>query len=387
MASGHLEKTKTGWNIVIELDRDGEGKRKRIKKAHPGPRPQAQKELTKMLRELDTGTYVEPAKFTVAQYLQKWLDDYCKVNLAPSTFVSYERIIKKHIIPSLGYINLPKLQPLQIQSYYSKALQEGRRDGKGGLSARTVQYHHRVLREALQHAMKWQLVGRNVADSVEAPRSVRPGVQTLTPAQVHVLLKAVADHKDYALIYTAIYTGMRQGELLGLSWEDVKLKDKTITITRAIERLPKQGFTFKTPKNKKGRTITMPPTLIEVLKKHKKELAENRLLFGKGYNKMNLVFSNEKGNPQDATILTHRFKALVKRLGLPDIRFHDLRHTCASLLLSQGVHPKVVQERLGHETISVTLDTYSHVLPGLQEEAAQKIEKALGHQMGTKQRK
>ncbi|WP_027718778.1 site-specific integrase [Desulfovirgula thermocuniculi] len=376
---GHLEKrSNKSWTIVVELGRDPvTGKRKRLKKAFRGTKKEAEKELARLLTEIEKGTYVEPTKLTFGEYLLRWLDDYCRPNLAPSTFDSYQRIIKKHIIPALGAIPMAKLQPMHLQSYYSEKL--------GALAQRTVQYHHRIIREALNHAMKWQLIPRNVADAVQAPRAKRPEISVPGLQEIKQLLEAARDHQDYALICTAIFTGMRRAELLGLKWEDVDTNTGTISVRRTLQRLPETGFIFTEPKSQKSRRqVLIPPVLVEILKEHRRRQLENRMRLGEKYQDHGLVFPRQDGQPEDPSNISHRFKALVDKLGLSGLRFHDLRHLHATILLAQGVHPKVVQERLGHQTVTLTLDTYSHVIPTIQKEVVEKLQDLFGHQTGTK---
>lgn len=377
---GHIETRYNGSHlIIIELGKDpSTGKRRRMVRAVRGNKRQAEREMVRLINELEQGTYVEPAKMTVGEYLTAWLADYCRSNLAPSTYASYERIVIKHLIPALGALRLASLQPMHIQGYYSFALERGRRDGKGGLSPRTVQYHHRVLREALQHALKWQLVPRNVADAVQAPRPRRQEMKVLDAEQLASLLAAAADTCDGRLIALAAYTGMRLGEVLGLRWQDIDFETGHIRVQQVLQRLPGQGFLVLPPKTERSRRqIAMSPTLADMLRKAKKEQAEHRLRYGKDYQDLDLVFCHPDGRPFDPSVVSQRFRRLADSLGFHGVRFHDLRHTHATLLLAQGVHPKVVQERLGHQSINITLDTYSHVLPGLQEFAATRFDEAI----------
>ncbi|HHY94046.1 MAG TPA: site-specific integrase [Firmicutes bacterium] len=377
---GHLEKrSKSSWTIVIDLGHDpATGKRKRLKRAFRGTKKEAEQELARLLVELEKGTHVEPARMTVAEYLVSWLEAHGP-NLAPSTLDSYRRIVTKHLVPALGTIPLAKLLPLHLQTYYADAL-------AAGLSPRTVLYHHRVLREALQHAVKWQMVPRNVADSVDPPRPRRPDVKVLDPASVQILLKTAEGHRDYALIHTAVYTGLRRGELVALRWSDVDLERGVLYVRQSMIRLGGR-FVFREPKTQKGRRqVVLPKAAVAVLKAHKRQQAESRLRLGPDYQDHDLVFCNPDGRPLDPGEVSHRFATIARKASFPGLRFHDLRHTHATLLLAQGVHPKVVQERLGHENISTTLDTYSHVLPSLQEQAAARLDDLLsagGHQLGT----
>lgn len=222
------------------------------------------------------------------------------------------------------------------------------------------------------------MLPRNVADSVDAPRPRRPQVKVLDPEGVRSLLKAAEGHRDYAIIHTAVYTGLRRGELVALRWSDVDLDRGVLYVRQSMQRLGGQ-FVFREPKTKKARRqVVLPRPTIAVLKAVRRQQAENKLRLGPEYKDHDLVFCNPDGTPLDPGELSHRFANLAKKAGYPGLRLHDLRHTHATLLLAQGVHPKVVQERLGHENISTTLDIYSHVLPGLQEAAVRGLEQALG---------
>jgi integrase len=280
-----------------------------------------------------------------------------------------------------------------IQRYYARALEAGRRDGKGGLSPRSVRYHHAVLREALKHAVKWRLIPVNPADAAEPPKPKRPQVKALGPHDIARILETAdaLHHRDRYLIRAAVYTGMRQGELLALRRDDVGLEAGTIYVRQALQRIPGEGHSFKEPKTEKGRRATaMPTLLVETLLAVQAEQPQNRKMIaeiGYPYHDHGLVFCNSDGKPLDRCGVTRRFKTLAARAGFPDVTFHALRHSHATVLLAQGVHPKVVQERLGHSTISITMDTYSHVLPGLQEEAACKLDSAFGQPLGNREAK
>lgn len=381
------------YKVIVEAGKDPQtGKRKRIVRRVEGRKPDAEREMANIIRELEQGTYIEPSKTTVAEYLNYWLEAYALTNLAPSTFASYNRIINAHIIPNLGGIELVKLHPLQIQSYYSKALQEGRRDGKGGLSARTVQYHHRVLREALQHAIQWQMLNRNPADATQPPKPEKAEIHPLDPDELDRLMEHLDGHRDKWLFMFAAYSGMRQGELLALRWSDVDIdcNEPYASIRRTVGWINGKGFVFRNiGKSKKAlRNIELLDAAVYALRKQRKQLAEEKLSAYE-YEDMDLVFPNLVGRPYNPSDLTGRFKEEVKKAGF-DIRFHDLRHTFATMMLKLGVHPKIVQEILGHETIGITMDTYSHVIKGMQQEAVTKANdflKSKWHQNGTKTQK
>jgi integrase len=373
---GHIEKRrKSSWTIVIDRGRNPiTNKRERIYKSVTGPKREAEKLMNEMLYQLQTGTYIDPSNLTVGEYLHRWLNTHCKTNLAPKTYHSYLCEINNHIIPELGMLSLDKLTPMHLQEYYSKKLTSGRKDGQGGLSARSVNYHHRILRTALKHATQLQLISRNPADAVVPPRFRSKEMYVLNKEQVLDFLDAIQDHRDYKLILTAVYTGLRKGELLGLRWADVDLKKNTLNVRQQLQYISGQGIMFKTPKTEKSRRqIPLMPIVAAALKQLKKEQAQEKLIHGSDYEDNDLVFCSENGRPLDPNVLGRRFRKLARKHGHPELRFHDLRHTCATLLLAAGVDAKKVQEIMGHESISTTLDIYGHVLPTMQKEAMQKL--------------
>lgn len=372
---GSLVQRGASWWAVVDLPRSPDGKRRQKwhKLTATGKR-QAQQELSKLLADLAGGTYVEPGKLTVGEYLERWLADYAKPNVAAKTYERYEGIVRKHLIPNLGSYPISKLQPLHIQEYYSRALQSGRLDKRSGnLSPTTVLHHHRVLKEALGQAVKWQIIPRNPADAVEPPRPARKEMQVLTAEQIDRLLEAAKGTPLHMPILLAVATRMRRGEILALRWQDVDLDAGTISVCRSLEQT-KAGLSFKEPKTARSRRVVVLPTFaVEALRRHRVQQVEHRLQFGPAYQDHGLVCALDHGAPA-AYRLSSDWPALLEKAGLPHVRFHDLRHSHATMLLAQGVHPKIVSERLGHSAIGITLDTYSHVLPAMQQEAAAKLD-------------
>lgn len=338
----------------------------------------ARKMRRNKLVQVEQGGYIDSGKMTLKIFLEKWMKDYCEVNLARSTVDSYKIIVEKHLIPGLGHHVLSKLTPLHVQEYYSKALKGGRVSNGGPLSPKTVHSHHRILHRALKTAVKWQLVIRNVCDSVEPPKLEQYEGSVYDEKGSANLLKVAEGTRLYVPVLLALATGMRRGELLGARWQDLDLDAMTITTNQTL-LATSGGLQFKTPKTKKSRrTITLPATVVDELKKHKVRQEAERLSRGDAWDKSNdLIIRREDGSPWHPGTFSHNYKDLLDDNGLPSIRFHDLRHTHASLLLRQGVHPKIVSERLGHSQIGITLDIYSHVLPGIQEEVAAKLDDKL----------
>jgi integrase len=273
------------------------------------------------------------------------------------------------VLPLLGKVQLQKLLPQHLQKLYNQKLEEG-------YAPQTVKHIHRVLHRALGDALRWQLVVRNVCDAVHPPRVPKKEMlQALTGEQAQQFLEATAGDPLEALYVLALTTGMRQGELLGLKWVDLDLALGTLQVRRTITRLAKKGFSVSEPKTAKSRRkIHLTRLAIEVLKRHRLRQHEAKLAAGPAWDEQGWVFCNKVGRPIEVGNMIRRsFRRVLNKAGLPVIRFHDLRHSAASLLLSLGVHAKIVQELLGHSQISLTLDTYSHVLPSLQEEAVSRL--------------
>ena len=375
---GHIKKrAKDSWSIVIDLGRDSAGKRKQKWHTVKGTKKDAQAELSRLLNELNTGEYVEPSRMLVSEYLKRWLKDYAEPNVSPKTSERYAQIIRDNINPALGNYQLSKLKPLHIQSFYTDCLTSGRKDGKGGLAAQTVLHFHRLLRKAFLQAVKWQLLARNPVDAVEPPRPQRTEMNAINETETALLLDRLAGSALFPPVLFAVTTGLRRGELLALRWKDVDLEEGRITVNQSLEQT-KAGLRFKTPKTERSRRqVPLPSVTVELLKEHKRKQNEERLRLGLVYHNADLVFPRPDGSAMAPDSFSTNFAAFIRRSGLKHIRFHDLRHSHATQLLLQGVHPKIVSERLGHSNIGITLDTYSHVLPGMQEDAVLKIDASL----------
>lgn len=323
--------------------------------------------LTKALAERDSGLVFEAENPVVKSYLERWLEDSVKDSVKQSTYESYEYMVRRHLVPAFGSKRLRNLSPAQVQNLYRQKLDSG-------LSRRTVQLIHTTLHKALKQAMKWGLVPRNVAEAVDAPRPQKKEIHPLAPEQVKRFLEAAQGDRLEALYGLAVTSGLREGELLGLRWQDVDLERRAVRVRQQLTRT-KTGLSFTTPKNGKGRNVAIMDLTVAALKAHRKRQADERSKMGDLWQDTHLVFTSITGTPLDVGNLTNRsFRPLLERASLPRIRFHDLRHTFATLFLSNGTHPKIVQEMLGHTNISMTMDTYSHVLPNMQGEAVDKVE-------------
>ena len=325
---------------------------------------------------LDTGEHVDPTRMTVRQWLTTWLAAV-RIEISPKSHERYTEIVENFLVPALGNLPIAKLAPAHIQDAYNQWATGGRRDGKsGGLAPRTRRHIHRILKAALSRAVEQQILARNPADVFKKrlPKVERRDLVTLTAEQSVRLLDAIKHTRTYWPALIASMTGMRRGEVLGLRWKNVDLERETLRVVESIEQT-KTGLRFKAPKTEKARAITLPAYAVEELRRLKAQQAEELLMLGIRQNGQTLVCGQADGNPLQPRSLTHEFTRLVARLkDLPRVRFHDLRHSHATQMLLAGVHPKVAQERLGHSTITTTLDLYSHVTETMQTDAAARLD-------------
>jgi integrase len=308
---------------------------------------------------------------SVGQFLDRWLTDSVKPAVRPLTHQQYETYVRLYIAPALGKVQLDKLNPQQVQRF-SNALLERK------LSPRTVQLALVILRHALDQAVRWGLTSRNVAKLIDMPRVERTEIKPLTPEQARDFVAAVRDKRWGAAYITALALGVREGELLGLRWEDVDLQARSLRIVQTVQRT-KAGRVFARPKTERSRrTLALSESLVTVLRAHRARQAEQRLAAGVAWRDMGLVFTSRIGTPIEVSNLHRDYKRILRTADLPNIRFHDLRHSAASLLLAQGVPARAIMEQLGHSKIAVTMDVYAHVMPGMMQDVAAKMEKILG---------
>lgn len=361
--------------LKVELPRRADGRRQYKYATIHGSAQDADRALAKLVHEVNEGTFFEPSTTPLAEYLDEWLDQTGD-RLAAKSRERTRAIIDVHLKPALGHYPLAKLKPLHIQSYYTQALRAGR-GGKKPLSPATVLKFHHVLHRALRQAVRWQLLVRNPAEAVEPPKAVRTEMRALDPAQAATLLAAAEGDRLYVPIMVTLASGLRRGELLGLRWADTDLEAGTIMVRQSAEETA-SGIGFKSPKTPRSlRMLPIGDSVVAALKRHRAQQDALRLAAGPDYDDHDLVFALPDGVPWSPAAFSLAFMRLVRKTDLPRVRFHDLRHTHATLLLLEGIHPKVVSERLGHASIGITMDLYSHVLPGMQEEAAQKFDTAL----------
>ena len=333
-------------------------------------REEAHQKLTKAMADRDGGFVFDAGTLTVGEYLKRWLTGSARGSVRRSTYYSYRRQMERYVVPTIGRIKLTNLTHMHLQGLYRQMQDRG-------LSARTVQYTHAVIHRALKQAVRWNMIPRNVCEAVDVPQVRREEMRPLNAAQARKLLHTASGERLEALYVLAVHTGMRPGELLGLRWEDVALDDAggTMQVSRALS-----DGELATPKTKRSRRrIKLSAGSAKALKAHRKAQLEERMRKAGLWQEHDLVFPSSVGTPLSHRNVVRSFKALLKRADLrSSTRLYDLRHTCATLLLSRNVHPKYVQELLGHASIAQTLDTYSHIIEGMDGGTTDAIEEALG---------
>jgi integrase len=349
------------WSASVTVGVNANGKRVR-KVVYGATKAEAQEKLLRLQSAKLDGMLADSGKLTVAAFLAQWLEDSARPTIRDATYASYKGIVDNHMSPKIGGIRLDRLTPAHVLGLYAALEREGE-------SCHIRRLCHAVLRRSLKQAVKWGMVPRNVCDAVEPPRVAKKEIQPLDGEQVAKLLCAAEGDRLEAIFVLAVATGLRFGELAGLQWSDVDLDAGAITVRRTLSEV-NGNLKLAEPKTKKSRRrVELPAIAVDALCDHRKRmLAEGHFAQGQ-------VFVNSKGRLlRRSHFRDQQFLPLLKRAGLPTVRFHDLRHTAATLLLCEGVHPKIVQERLGHSQISVTLDTYSHVLPTMQRDAADRLD-------------
>ena len=376
--SGHIRQRSAGsWELRYSLGTDpATGKRRMATTTVKGNRRAAERELRRLLRTLDTGEHVDLTRMTVREWLTTWLTTV-REEVSPKSHERYSEIVTNFLIPALGNLPLAKLAPSHIQTAYNSWAIGGRLDGKeGGLSPRTRRHIHRILNSALTRAVEQQMLARNPADVFKRrlPKVECREMTTLSTDQSARLLAAIKHTRVYWPVLLALSTGMRRGEVFALRWKNVDLEHGSLRVMESLEQT-KTGIRFKAPKTEKTRVITLPAFAVDELRRLKRQQAEELLMLGVRQTGETLVCSRADGLPLQPQSLTHQFARLISRVKeLPRVRFHDLRHSHATQLLLAGVHPKIAQERLGHATITTTLDLYSHVTETMQSDAAERLD-------------
>ena len=364
-----FERADGRW--CAQLDLGWENGRRRRKCVYGATAQEVQDALLKARSDQAAGLPIAVERQSVAQFLDRWLEDSVKPSVRPLTHEQYHQHVKLYLTPLLGHHRLSKLAPQHVRAFIKQKLQDG-------LSPRTVQLSIVILRKAVSQAVKDGQIGRNVAKLVDAPRWKRPEVKPWEPNEASRFLDAIEGERLEAAYLVALSLGLRRGEVLGLRWADIDLEHKTVTVAQALARVGGK-LQFIEPKSRQShRVIPLHDGLVAGLKAHRRRQLEQRLAAGSRWHDTGLVFSTGKGTPLEPRELNEDFDRVVAKAGLRRVRLHDLRHACASFLLTQGVHPRVVMELLGHSQISLTMNTYSHVIPSAMREAIGRMEALLG---------
>jgi integrase len=362
---GSIYQRKDGrWTAAFSI---GRAKRKAF---YGKTRREVQEKLTAALRDKHLGLPVITDQKTVARFLDEWLQESAKPSVRARTFIRYEELVRLHLKPLLGYIRLAKLSPQQLQAAMTRWSAQG-------LAPRTVEQIRAVLRRALNQALRWNLVTRNVATLVDSPKYERAKIRVLSPDEARTFVQAVQADDYGALYLTALTLGLREGEVLGLRWEDVDLESRMLRVSYSLQRIEGKLQLVPPKTERSRRTLTIPAVLISALRAHRVRQMEWKLALGVRWQETGFVFTTPIGTPIDARNMQRRYYSSLSKAGLPKLRFHDLRHSCASLLLAQNVPARVVMELLGHSQIKLTLDTYSHVMPALLKDASSAIDRVL----------
>ncbi|MED0678736.1 site-specific integrase [Aneurinibacillus thermoaerophilus] len=371
---GYFRKRGTKWSFTIDIGRDPEtGKRKQKTVSGFKTKKEAEKACAEMIAQIENGDYIESSKDTLGHFLTEWLNTSAKQTMRTTTHDTYTRCVNHRINPELGHIKLSELKPMHVQKFYSKLLNEG-------VTGEYIRFLHAILRSALNTAVKWQLLQKNIMTNVQPPRLSRKEKATWTAEQARQFLAFAREKgtRRYIVYLLAIYTGMRRGEIFGLRWKDIDFENGKISINQTLSWVSGKGLIFQEAKTKRShRSISISDFVIQELKNHKLQQRKEKLQMGEAYKDQDLVAASAYGNPMNPRGVTEYFRKLTIEAALPPIRFHDLRHTHATIMLRLGEHPKIVSERLGHSNIQMTLNLYSHVTPDMQKDASTRFEQAM----------
>lgn len=369
---GRVTRRGAGWQYVVDVGADpATGRRRQRSKGGFPTRKEAEKALAKVNHEVNAGVFTAPARVTFKEFADNTWLPAVKATVRPSTERNYSQVVRLYLTPRIGGLRLEAITPAHLNAVYGELLDSGRDDGEGGLSTRTVRQVHVVAHRMLKDAVRWGLLGRNPVDAADPPSVTSPELRVWSPEELRMFLENVSAERLYPLFVLAATTGMRRGELMGLTWDDVDFENARLSINRA-RVVVRHEVVDSAPKTARSRrTVALDPGTLGVLRTWRKHQREERLLMGAGWrNTINHVFTWPDGEPVHPSVVSQTFTRLVRKHKLPALSFHGLRHTAATAALAGGLSPKIVSDRLGHASVSITLDTYSHVLPAMDEHAA-----------------
>ena len=364
---GSIIKRGSFYSIIVNLQ-DNSGNRTRKWESGFTTKRQAENRLGELLTQIETGLNVQASHIAFGQFLNEWLERYVSKRVRGSTMDGY-RQRAKHIVDGLGDVSIVDLRPDHLIEYYDSKLLN--------LSASTITKHHHLIVDCLSDAVKWNLVTRNVGIAIEPPRAPKKEMKALSVGETHQFLDNCTTEPWRTIFHTLIWTGIRRSELLGLQWNDLDLDMALMTIRRSLVRLQNGTYVTDEPKTSSGaRSLDLAPSTCLILKQHRAGQERDVELLGIPPSQANFAFGHPDGTPRTPSTVTQQFRRIASRAGLSGVRLHDLRHTHASLMLQQGTDIKTISTRLGHSSVAFTMDTYAHLLPGMQKAAMEKFEEA-----------
>lgn len=389
--AGSIEKRgKDKWRLVYSMGFDQDGKRiRKTRTVTAKNKTEARKLLAEFVTEIEVGEYIDPSKMKFKDFVKEWKEKYGNKHLSVSTLETYEYILDGYILPKFGNMRIDEIKPIHIIDYLSGLEKDGARlDGKkGGLSSSSIHYHYRILRDILGRATEWKLIKSNPVESVKRPKVTYKEADIYTEEEAIELFEKLQGEVIHAriLITLALTTGMRKGELLALQWQDIDLENGMITVKHSLQYTKVKGYRLVTPKNNAVRIISLTPELIGELKSYKHQKNKERLQAAELWEggEYNFVFSTTFGKPFYPSVPNTWFRRFAERAVIRYISPHKLRHTSATLLINQGVHAKVISERLGHADIKTTMNTYGHYIKKADEEAANKFSSLFQRKQGS----
>lgn len=378
--AGSIRERKDGlWEARYTVGNDPATGKPIRKSVYGKTQREVRKKLASVTVSIDEGIYTEPAKTTFGQWLSIWLEQYCTA-IKPRTLSLYKSTIEYRIRPFLGSVRLFELNPVILQNFYNNSIQ-GKYKGKNAISAKTLRNMHGIIHKALQQAVSVGYIKGNPAGACVLPKFQRKELHPLDETQTKAFMQAIEKDPFQRLFLVALFTGMREGELLGLCWDSVDLKRGRITVCQQLQ-LHDGEYKVMPPKNGKPRVIAVPPYVLDILKKQRKEQAENRLKAGALWENSGYVFTNGIGQHIKRNTLYRHFKKAVEAIGIPSVRFHDLRHSYAVAALRAGDDVKSVSENLGHASVAFTLDVYGHVTEDMRKSSADRMQAYINYLQG-----
>ncbi len=375
---GHFKKRGTSWYYWVELERGPDGQRRQKSRGGFKTRKDAERAFAELRDEVRRGAYVEPSKLSLNRFLEEEWFPSIGASVRATTLRNYGDLYEAYVKPTLGRTQLVNITPARLNGYYTELLASGRRASDGGLSPKTVRNVHSMLHKALTDAVRWGHLSRNPVSLAAPPKPARPEMKVWSPEQLRIFVEFTRNDRLAAAWLLFVTTGMRRGEVLGLAWENVDFVNARLAVVQSLNVVNYHDVRLVQPKTAKGRrSIALDPSTIAALQAHRVQQLEERLQWGEAWFPSDLMFTRENGTTIHPQRMTSWFEQLARDAALPKIRLHDLRHSYATAALAAGVPAKVMSERLGHASVMITLDTYSHILPSMQEDAANSVAKLI----------